>query len=187
MLRIFIKTQILRYALILAIALVFAAARTSYGQADPPTQPFAQGQVLPQQQRPNLLRDLGLSPEQVLAIRRMNQARRPIMEAATERLRNANRLLDEAIYADNLDENLVNERIREVQSAQAEISRLRFEAELGLRKILTPEQLIKFREIRRRFAPQNRPQPGENPPPAETRNNQQRPLQRLRQIPRQKP
>lgn len=181
------KTQLLRYALTPAVALFFAAAGTLYGQADPPAQPFVPGQVLPQQQRPNLLRDLGLSPEQVQAIRRMNQARRPLMEAASERLRNANRLLDEAIYADSLDENLVYERIREVQSAQAEISRLRFEAELGLRKILTPEQLMKFREIRRRFAPQNRTQPGENPPPADTRNNQQRPLQRLRQIPRQKP
>ena len=184
-----IKIGFFSFAVLATLAIVFTGTIVAFGQDNPPpAQPFAAEQAAERQpQRPNLLRDLGLSPDQVQAIRRMNRAQKPLIEAAAERLRNANRLLDEAIYADNLDENLVNERIREVQSAQAEISRLRFEAELNLRKILTPEQLSKFREIRRRFVPAGQPRQGEVSPAGEFRKNPLRPLRRLREPRRQSP
>jgi Spy/CpxP family protein refolding chaperone len=74
------------------------------------------------------------------------------MDAAARRLREANRSLDEAIYSDDVNEADFQARLKEFQAAQAEIARLRFESELGVRKILSPEQLFRFREIRRRFA-----------------------------------
>ena len=103
-------------------------------------------------QRPNLLQELGLTPEQTHQIRRLNQNRKPLMMEAQRRVREATRNLDQAIYADSLNETEIAARLKEVQAAQAEIAKLRSFNELEVRKILTPEQLIKFRELRRRFA-----------------------------------
>ena len=104
------------------------------------------------QQRPELLRQLGLTQDQVVRIRRLNMARKPQMDAAQDRLKNATMSLDKAIYTDTLDEADVAAKIKEVQQAQAEVQRLRFMGEIAVRKILSPEQLVRFRELRERFA-----------------------------------
>ena len=130
--------------------------------------------------RPDLKRELGLTPEQRQRIQQMNQARRPLMKAATGRLREANRALDAAIYADSLNEEDVAARLRDFQEAEAEVAKLRFRAELELRKVLTPEQLGKFRYLRERFAKQRELR-------QDMRRNaplEQRPLKRIRQLPR---
>jgi len=144
----------------------------------PPEGPPSQRQMA--DDRPNLLKELGLTPEQLQQIRRMNQARRPLMEEAGRRVREANRSLDMAIYADTLNEEDVAARLREFQLAQAEVAKLRFRGELELRKILNPEQLNKFRQLRdqfgrRREMRQNRRR---GMPPG------QRPIDRIRQLPR---
>lgn len=105
----------------------------------------------PQDMRANVLRELGLSREQFQQIRRMNAERGPMMEDAHRRFREANRALDDAIYADKVKEADVQARLKDVQLAQAEIQRLRFMNELAVRRILTPEQLVRFRELRERF------------------------------------
>ena len=106
--------------------------------------------------RPNLLAELGLSREQVQQIRRANQERRPAMMQAQRKLREANRALDMAIYQDVVRDDEFQIRLREFQAAQAEVAKLRFESELSVRRILTPEQLGRFREIRQRFAEERR-------------------------------
>jgi Spy/CpxP family protein refolding chaperone len=103
---------------------------------------------------------LGLTPDQFRQIRKMNQARKPEMDRAAMRLRMANRALDESIYADTVDEAAFQGRLKELQAAQADVARLRFTSELGVRKILTPEQLARFRELRQQFAPPQPDQPG---------------------------
>jgi Spy/CpxP family protein refolding chaperone len=102
--------------------------------------------------RPNLLSELGLSREQVQQIRRMNAERKPLMEEANRRLREANRNLDLVIYADSVNDDEFQLKLKEFQAAQAEVARIRFLNELTVRKVLTPEQLVKFREVRQRFA-----------------------------------
>jgi Spy/CpxP family protein refolding chaperone len=116
-----------------------------------------------QRRRPNLLQELNLSREQIQQIRRINQARRPLMQEAQMRFRQANRALDEAIYADSPNDADVQARMKEVQLAQAEIIKIRTTSELAIRKVLTPEQLVKFRELRERFM--RRMQNQQNPPP----------------------
>ena len=73
------------------------------------------------------------------------------MDAAQERLHDANKALDEAIYADTLNEQDMQAKMKEAQLAQAEVVKIRFMNELEVRKILTPEQLVKFRELREKF------------------------------------
>lgn len=128
------------------ILLVFAPTAGSAQDQQPETgRPAADGN------RPSLMLQLGLSAEQIQQIRELNAGRKPQMAAAQIALRGAVKALDEAIYADVVDERLVTERIRELQAAQSEVVGLRFSGELALRKILTADQLTKFRELRRRF------------------------------------
>jgi Spy/CpxP family protein refolding chaperone len=98
-----------------------------------------------------MLRELGLSREQIEQIRQVNLERKPLMDEAQRRSRAANRALDEAIYADQLNEAEVEVRLKEAQLAQGELARIRYMNELSVRRILTPEQLTRFRELRRRF------------------------------------
>lgn len=161
---------------LLAVAAFFFVL-PAFAQDGPP--PDEAREFAGEPKRPNLLESLGLTQDQIRQIRMMNRELKPAREAAQERLRNANRALDMAVYADQLDEADVKVKLREFQEAQAEMARIRFQSELTLRKILTPEQLVKFRGLRDRAA-----QARENMrmrrqlPPGE------RPLQRIRQLPR---
>lgn len=104
------------------------------------------------QPRPNLFQELGLTGEQMQQIKRLNLERKPLLMEAQRRVREAMRNLDRAIYADTVNETEIAGRLKDLQTAQAEIAKLRLHNELEVRKLLTPEQLIKFRELRRRFA-----------------------------------
>ncbi len=73
------------------------------------------------------------------------------MREAQERLREANRNLDQAIYADVANDAEVQTRLKEVQSAHAEVIKIKSATELAVRKILTPDQLTKFRDVRQQF------------------------------------
>ncbi len=108
-------------------------------------------QNLNQARRPNLLAELNLAPEQIQQIRHINRENQPSLREAQKRLRDARFNLDQAIYADNSDETEVQIRLKTVQTAQAEVIKLRSTIEFAVRKVLTAEQLSKFREVRRRF------------------------------------
>ena len=128
------------------LVLILAVAGLAIAQDQPPQNPPSGDQ------RPNVLAQLGLSQEQLQQFRRRNAEHRPLMDAAQKRLREANRELDVAIYSDTLSEEAFQSKLRAFQEAQGEVTRLRFENELSIRKILTPEQLTLFRELRRRFS-----------------------------------
>jgi Spy/CpxP family protein refolding chaperone len=98
-----------------------------------------------------ILRELGLSKEQIKQIRQINQEREPKMRAAQDNLRDTNRSLDLAIYADTLNEEEIQTKLKDVQTAQAEVIKIRNMTELAVRKVLTAEQLTKFRGLRDEF------------------------------------
>lgn len=102
--------------------------------------------------RTQVMRELGLTKAQLLEIRRINQENRPQKEAATIRFREAKNKLDRAIYADDVNENEVREKLRAVSDAQVEMTKINTLHELQVRQILTKEQLIKFRDLRKSFA-----------------------------------
>ena len=147
----------MKYAklLLLLIVAVVAMSLSALGQTGPPPDDQPPGDR-PDERRPNLLAELGLSQEQVQQIRKMNQERRPLVQRAQRRLREANRDLDMAIYADNFSEADFQARLKEFQAAQAEMAQLRFEGEMSVRKVLTSDQLVKFRQLRAEFAPRRR-------------------------------
>lgn len=134
--------------IILAIAFSFSSVSAQVETSpDAPKKDFRPGE-----RRPNLFRELGLTTEQTERIRQLNQNRKPLMQQAQRRVREATSNLDQVIYADAINESEIEARLKELQTAQADIARLRATGELEVRKILTAEQIVKFRDLRRRFA-----------------------------------
>jgi hypothetical protein len=127
------------------LILLFVLSGLSFAQDNPQNPP-------PNDRQRDVLAQLGLSPEQVQQFRRANADHRPVMQAAQQRLREANRDLDMAIYSDTVSEEVFQTRLRAFQEAQSDVTRLRFQNELAIRRILTPDQVTRFREIRRRFS-----------------------------------
>lgn len=133
--------------LFIVFALIpFAATAQDVTDAPPPNSTNK-----PADFRTNALRQLGLTRQQLQRIRFLNQERKPLMDAAQLRLRQANRSLDEIIYSDNAADADILARLKDFQLAQAEVAKIRFMNELSVRRILTPEQLTRFRQLRERF------------------------------------
>jgi Spy/CpxP family protein refolding chaperone len=133
-------------AIIFIVAMMFAVSL--FGQEPQDIQNQSQERPV---DRMNILRELGLSPDQVRQMRLINQDVRIKRQAARKQLNEAGRNLDQAIYAQTVDDALFAQRLKEFQDAQGEMTRVNFENEFAIRKVLTPEQLVRFREIRRRF------------------------------------
>ncbi len=102
--------------------------------------------------RAGLMRELGLSVEQIQRIRMINRETGPLKQKAGLNLQQARKVLDQSIYAENVDQNEVNLKIAAVAEAQAAVTKVNALHELRVRQVLTAEQLTKFREIRRSFA-----------------------------------
>ncbi|MBA3768733.1 MAG: Spy/CpxP family protein refolding chaperone [Acidobacteria bacterium] len=94
------------------------------------------------------LRELNLTFDQLQQIRAIREQNREEWRAVRQRLAEAFRALDEAVYSDNVNDALIEERARELGSAQAAVSRMRALTELKIRRVLTPEQLNTLRAMR---------------------------------------
>ncbi|MCO6512380.1 MAG: periplasmic heavy metal sensor [Aridibacter famidurans] len=137
-----------------AVLFVLVTGAFAFGQDDPPGNDFVANETDRPERADILRRELQLSPEQMRKIRFLNAEMRPRMRDAQLAFRIARRDLDEAIYADELNEEELRLKMRAVNEAQAEVNRLRAFSEVAVRKILSPEQLVRFRQLRQRFARQ---------------------------------
>ena len=193
-----------------AFALFTFSAHAAHAQTTAPTQqqqPAQQQEGAAAQVNPgdpvSLLGQLNLSQEQIGQMRAIQGESVPQARELTRRLNQARRALDEAIYSDTVDESLIEQRARDVAEAQAALVHLRAQTELRVRRVLTPEQLQTFRDLRQQVRREQRLQRqlnrGVNPnnpnrvnPGNPNRTNQrpnapadqtpnQRPLQRLRE------
>jgi Spy/CpxP family protein refolding chaperone len=102
------------------------------------------------EQNANLADQLKLTPEQVGRIATIREQTKDERRLVNQRVREAQRALEDAIYSDNANETLIEERARELSAAQAEALRLRSRMEWNVRRVLTPEQLTALRSIRER-------------------------------------
>jgi Spy/CpxP family protein refolding chaperone len=139
------------YATLILAGLFIIVFSFSTVQAQEEMEADAPKQNINQKPRPNLLAELDLSQNQIQQIRRINQESKLSRREAQLRVREAQKALDQAIYADAANEVEIQTKLKNLQLAQAEIVKLRSTTEFAVRKVLTPEQLVKFREIRRRF------------------------------------
>jgi Spy/CpxP family protein refolding chaperone len=145
--------------LFFSLLLLFSVAPAARAQQPPEQQDEAvAGRRRTQRDGVGLLLQLNLTPEQLARLREIRRESEPEARALGRRLGLARRALDEAIYSDGLNESLVEERVREMAAAQAALLRLRALTELKVRRVLTPEQLRSFRELRRQARERQRTQ-----------------------------
>lgn len=94
-----------------------------------------------------VFRQLDLSNEQRERLEQLSR-RAGNQVPALNRLRRAqSELLDEALYGENFDPQLVEKRANDLASTQAELIKLQARLMSSIRQILTPEQSAKFREL----------------------------------------
>jgi len=126
---------------LLLIVLLLSACSISYAQ-DP------QSNSAPPQDAPDLLGRLRLSPDQIQRIRLIQRDTKDERATIQQRLREANRALEESLDAENVDESVIDQRMQDVNAAQNAQLRLRIQTELRIRRILNPEQRAMLKDIR---------------------------------------
>jgi Spy/CpxP family protein refolding chaperone len=99
------------------------------------------------QQGGDLIRQLNLTPEQREQIRSIRVNNSGERAAIKNHLDEANRALEEALNSETPDEAVVEQRLREVASAQAAAMRMRVLSEIRIRRVLTSEQRRVLRSL----------------------------------------
>jgi Spy/CpxP family protein refolding chaperone len=99
----------------------------------------------------SLLRQLNLTNEQKQEIHRIRKASAENWRNTDNERKRAQIALDEAIYADTVDQNLVEQRARELGRLKGEVTRMQAMIELQIRKVLTTEQLNIMRNLRKQI------------------------------------
>jgi Spy/CpxP family protein refolding chaperone len=142
--------------LLLFTFLVFAGAVSAQDNPPPPQEgdrmpPPGMQQGPPRQEddRGEILRQLNLTQDQFKAIRKLLGDNGPLVRDAQRDFREAQEALDEAIYADTVDDALVQSLTKRSADAQATLMKLRTINEFAIRRILSPEQVTRFRELRK--------------------------------------
>ena len=95
------------------------------------------------------VRQLNLTPEQVELIRAIREQSREDRATVNQRVREANKALEEALDIEVADQALIEQRIQEVSAAQAAATRMRILTEVKIRQVLTVEQRTMLRTLRR--------------------------------------
>ncbi len=123
--------------------LVLLGAPTASAQPQQPQTPELQ-----QQAPADAILQLNLSAEQREKIRTIREQTKAERAANNERLREANQALEAALDADNPDEAVVEQRVRDVAAAQSAAMRMRILTEVRIRRVLSLEQLGILRTLR---------------------------------------
>lgn len=122
--------------LLLATLLLISATSTANAQdtAAPPIE--------------DSINQLQLTPEQRQRIRMIFEENKTERQTTNRRLREAQISLTQALDAEPIDENAINQRVNDLAAAQAAQMRMRIQIELKIRRELSPEQLATWRRLR---------------------------------------
>jgi Spy/CpxP family protein refolding chaperone len=124
------------FVTLLAIMLLTTSA---FAMQDPPAPPIAVEDPIAQ---------LRLTPEQRQRIRMIVEETKSERQMTNRRVREANVALDQALDAEPIDDNLIEQRINDLATAQASQTRMRIHLEMRIRRELRPEQIATLRRLR---------------------------------------
>jgi Spy/CpxP family protein refolding chaperone len=136
-------TFIIAAAMLVTLSLAIQAQTTQQQQSTSDTG------LTQTSQADQMLGPLNLTQDQIQKIRSINAELQDERDDANLRLRMAQRSLRQAIQSPTPDETLISQRSKEVADAQANTIRLRSLTEARILQVLTPDQRIKLRELRR--------------------------------------
>jgi len=125
-------------------ALLVLTTLTVFAQSPHDSQTYAS----PPGAGPDILEQLRLTPDQAQKIRQIQRQTREERASIGDRLRESNRALEDALYAPTLDEALIEQRIQAVAAAQSAQLRMRIQTEMRIRRILNPDQLAVWSDLR---------------------------------------
>jgi Spy/CpxP family protein refolding chaperone len=124
---------------------------------------------------PDAIQQLRLTPEQRQRIRIIFAEGKDDRQVTNRRLREANFALEQALDAEPVNENLIDQRINELAAAQAAQTRMRIRMELKIRRELRPEQLSIWRTLRLQLKDFAGAQRSDQPPAGENLRPNRRP------------
>lgn len=131
----------------LAIVAVTTLATTSHGYAQA-QQPPAPNEPQHEARGGDPIRQLNLTPEQREQIRSIRQQTNAERATINQRVGVANRALEAALDSDNPDEAAIEQRMKDLATAQADAMRMRISTEVKIRRVLTVEQRAILRTLR---------------------------------------
>lgn len=129
------------------IAIVVLTSLTAIAQSSQDPQPNG-----PQPGGSDFLEQLRLTPEQRQKIRLIQRDSKDDRAAIALHLRQSNRALEDALDAETLDDTVIEQRMQAVAAAQAAQLRMRIQTEVKIRRVLNPEQLAVWHELRLKAA-----------------------------------
>jgi Spy/CpxP family protein refolding chaperone len=94
------------------------------------------------------IQQLRLSPEQRQRIRIITEQTKDERQMVNRRFREANFALDQALDSSPIDDNVVEQKMAELNAAQAAQLRLRVHTEMRIRRLLSPEQLATLHALK---------------------------------------
>lgn len=116
--------------------------------------PFGPGQKAKAQQM--LMQAIGLTEGQRVRMAEIRRSNEDNVISSERRFRQTRNALDRTIMSEEYDEKLINQRIEEFVAAQSEATRQRARVRAQLRSVLTPEQILRFRELEREWMQKQR-------------------------------
>lgn len=129
-------------------------------QTQQPQQPGTQPAAAPQ----DPIQQLNLTPEQRRQIRSVREQTKDERAAINQRVVETRKALDEALNATNPNEAIIDQRAREAGEAQAAAVRMRALMQSRIQRVLTPEQVIKLRQLQAEVKGNKKEKRQENPP-----------------------
>src|SRR4051812_10267887 len=129
-----VNTLIFTLAIFLSVSTA-AAQDAKPADASPATDAQHPGMRSPNDQHLEMLHRLGLTEEQMQQIKKIHIDQKQNMDPAQKRLRDATRALNDAIYADQVNDADVQSRLNEVQAARGDVETIRYATELSVRHV----------------------------------------------------
>lgn len=149
------KTKKIRKINVMVLALVFMASQAfamgergwGPGEGEGPGGPEGNGKFEEKMQKKmdKMLSDLGLSEEQLKQIKEQHGVQKDAQKKIFSQLREKREALKQAIDAPETDRARIDTLVGEMSTLMTEKMKTRVEAELSLKKILTPEQYTRLR------------------------------------------
>jgi Spy/CpxP family protein refolding chaperone len=134
---------------VLSCAFVSIRAQSGRAQVGQPAPVDPQQETAPRpEQSLNIADALNLTPEQRAQMQTIRRESADEFRRANLRVTTGEKALDDAIYSEDADEAVIQQRARELAEAMATRIRVRTSIDLRVRRILTTEQLVTLRDLR---------------------------------------